>query len=148
MKLRAVLTILACNAFTLILISVAGFITICCTPWGQMILEMPNAQYADIVVKYGDPFEMFDKGLQFIRWLFMPAIALLVGMLAGFLCRGADWRISTLGIASLFVFIAARISILDVLAASLYVLVSWTGMKVACSFAVSIRARQRQGTNG
>lgn len=130
---RALLSILLNNIIALLLIAVAGFLTVRFTPWGHWAVDSAHASSAQLASKYGDPVTLLERGMLFHLWITGPVIALVVGALAALICRRSDWWVSTLSIVSLVVVLSMPTSLVKALATCLYILASWLAMRLVSS---------------
>ena len=132
--LRAVLTVVLGNVVALLLIAVAGFLTVRFTPWGHWAVDSSRTASAELASKYGDPVALLQRGVLFHLWITGPVIALVVGVLAALLFRRVAWWVSTLSIVSLVVVLSAPTSLARVFATCLYIALSWLAMKLVSSW--------------
>lgn len=130
MKIRAVLTVLACNVMAVVLMSLSAFLVIRFAPWGRCPIDFMRLPPAQLVARYGDPVKLLERGVFYNNWVIAPLIALVVGAAAGAMLRRCDWRVSTLGIPAVIVVFAMPASLTRALAACLYIVASWSGMKL------------------
>jgi hypothetical protein len=131
MKIRAVLTVLACNVMAFMLTSLSGFLFICFTPWGRWCIDAVRLPPAQLAARYGDPVTLIQRGAFYIVWVIAPFIAFVVGAVAGPMLRRCDWRVSTLGVPLVIGVFAIPIPLARALPAScLYIVASWSGMKL------------------
>jgi len=132
--LRGVLTVVLGNVVALLLIAVAGFLTVRFTPWGHWAVDSSRTPSAELASKYGDPVALLERGALFHLWATGPVIALVVGVLAALVFRRAAWWVSTLSVVSLVVVLAAPTSLVRILATCLYIVLSWLAMKLVSSW--------------
>jgi hypothetical protein len=133
MKLRAPLTVVACNIIAASLVATAGYAAVRFTAWGRLTIDLPSSSTAELARKYGDPGVLIQRGAFIHQWVFGPAIALVVGGIAGLLYRRTDWRISTLSLASLIFLLSTPTTVTDTASALLYAVIGWVSMKLAVS---------------
>src|SRR5258708_38465273 len=90
--MRAIATIAICNLVATALIIVESFLTVRYAPWGRWAVDLSSLSSKDLAMKYGDPAVLLHRGLMLDLWVFGPAIALIVGLVAG-VCflRGDLW---------------------------------------------------------
>jgi|SRR5579864_429296 len=131
--IRALLSVLLGNVIALVLIAVAGFLTVRFTPWGHWAVDSSRASSAELASKYGDPVALLQQGVQFHLWVTGLIIALIVGAVAGLVFRRAAWWVSTLSIVSLVVVLSAPTSLVKILATCLYIVASGLAMKLVSS---------------
>jgi H+/Cl- antiporter ClcA len=132
--IRAVSGVLLTNIVALLLIAVAGFLTVRFTTSGHWAVDSTRASSAELASQYGDPVALLERGVLFHLWVTGPVIALIVGALAALVFRRADWRVSTLGIVSLVVVLSTPTSVVKILATCLYIVASWLAMKLVSSW--------------
>jgi hypothetical protein len=131
MKIRAVLTVLACNVMAFVLTSLAGFLVVRFTPWGRWAVDFHRLPPTKLAAQYGDPVALLQRGLLYGTWLIAPLIAFVVGAAAGAILRRCDWRVSTLGVPLLIGVFAIPMPLARALPAScLYIVASWSGMRL------------------
>jgi hypothetical protein len=130
MKIRAVLTVLTCNVMAVVLMSLSVFLVIRYAPWGRLPIDFMRLPPAQLVARYGDPVKLLERGAFYNNWVIAPLIALVVGAAAGAMLRRCDWRVSTLGVPVVIGAFATPTSLTRALAACLYIVASWSGMKL------------------
>jgi len=128
MKRKALLTAVLCNVVGLLLFlaGVAGTVGLLDTSWGKWLARMPDTQPGFVAS------EWLERSILIERWVTFPLISFVVGVIAAFLYRRADWRISSLCCLSLIYLTISGlpISIERILAALLYFVTSWAGMRL------------------
>jgi hypothetical protein len=129
MKLRTVLTVLACNVMAFVLMSFSAFLVIRFAPWGRCPIDFMRLPPDQLMARYGDPAKVLESGVFYNDWVIAPLIAFLVGAVAGAILRRSDWRVTTLSIPLLIMVFAIPVTLIRALAASLYIVASWSGMK-------------------
>jgi hypothetical protein len=134
MKTRAVLAVVLGNLVALLLLAVAGFVTVKLTPWGRWATDLSNSSAAQLATKYGDPVLLLERGRLFLVWFLGPIIALCTGCSAAIVARRSDWRISTLSVCALVAVLSLPTSLLTVVGTCLYVAASWLAMRVVSSW--------------
>src|SRR5258708_38252689 len=92
--MRAIATIAICNLVATALIIVESFLTVRYAPWGRWAVDLSSLSSKDLAMKYGDPAVLLHRGLMLDLWVFGPAIALIVGLVAGLGLCGAEWWVS------------------------------------------------------
>src|SRR5258708_21243751 len=98
--MRAIATIAICNLVAPALIIVDSFLTVRYAPWGRWAVDLSSLSSKDLAMKYGDPAVLLHRGLMLDLWVFGPAIALIVGLVAGFVyLRGG------LGVSGFWIFV-------------------------------------------
>jgi H+/Cl- antiporter ClcA len=130
MKIRALLTVLACNVMAFVLTSLAGFLVVLFAPWGRWAVDFQRLPPTKLAAQYGDPVALLQRGVLYHTWVIAPLIAFAVGAVAGAMLRRCDWRVSTLGIPLVIGVFAMPTSLTRALAACLYIVASWSGMKL------------------
>jgi hypothetical protein len=130
MKARALLSVVVCNVASVLLATAAAFGAVHFTKWGRFTAEVMTKPAKQLARSYGDPTKFIQNAAIVPQWIFGPTIALLVGCIAGLLYRRTDWRISTLGLVSLVLFLSMPTTITNTASALLYILIGWVGMKL------------------
>ncbi len=130
---RLISTILVCNVIAVVLISFEGFLTLRYAPWGRLAVDLSRLSSAQLAMKYGDPAALLRRGLLLNLWVFGPAIAMIVGLVAGLIYRRADWWVSVMSSLVLILVCSTPTSIDTAGAALLYIFITWLGMGLVCA---------------
>ncbi len=141
--IRNSLIVLGCVTLSFLLAGVSGFLYVNFTQPGQFAAdpEVLNMDVQAIKAKYGgDPWALMERGLRLLKYVFWPAIAILVGLFAGCFARDRVTLIAVLGVLPLQVFFvaASSFSAFGFLLVALY-----TGLACAAALGIDRLKRMR-----
>src|SRR5258708_1413489 len=132
--MRAIATIAICNLVATALIIVESFLTVRYAPWGRWAVDLSSLSSKDLAMKLGGPAVLLHRGLMLDLWVFGPAIALIVGLVAGLIYRRADWWISVLSIVVLVTIYSTPTSVMNISASLFYLALTWLVMRIVCGW--------------